>query len=276
MQKISESKIGETLNELYGSYLSEFKQSPSNFFKNRKDPISFAHRYKEFHDQEAAAFLAATFAYGNVTSLCAFVDSLLALMGASPYRFLRKGEDAVASLAHYAPYYRLQKADDILRLLSMMSDVYIQHGSLYEIFLRSYTACNTMYVAASRFIEKLYQIHGSPIPFLLPSPSGGSPCKRLNLFFRWMVRRDGLDVGIWEKVSPSYLIMPLDTHIGRIAYAFGWIKTPSLSWKKAEAITATLRQFDSDDPTRFDFSLCHESISRNPWLRQLIEKHSQK
>jgi uncharacterized protein (TIGR02757 family) len=79
-----------------------------------------------------------------------------------------------------------------------------------------------------------------------------------------------LDLGIWEKVSPAQLIIPLDTHIGRVAYKLGWISTPSLSWKKAEAVTEILRGFDPEDPVRFDFALCHESISRSPLLKKIL------
>lgn len=256
------SKLALTLNQLYESYLSDFRRSPQEFFVHKKDPLCFPHRYSEFHDVEAAGFLATTFAYGNVKSLCGFVERLLKLLGPSPYEFLRKGDEAIASLTPHSPYYRLHKTDEILSLLSMLASVYRNHGSLYEVFLKSYDKNSTMEAAISGFVLRLYEIHGSPIPFLLPSPESGSPCKRLNLFFRWMVRNDGLDLGIWEKVSPSDLIIPLDTHIGRVAYGLRWIKTPSLSWKKAEAVTAILRKFNPLDPIRYDFALCHESMSR--------------
>ena len=96
--------------------------------------------------------------------------------------------------------------------------------------------------------------------------------KRLNLFFRWMVRRDGIDLGLWEKVSPANLIIPLDTHIGKVAYQLRWISTPSLSWKKAEEITNILKKFDPDDPVRYDFSLCHESMSNADLVKSLTTK----
>ena len=266
------SKLGLTLNQLYSNYLGEFNKSPKDFFTKKKDPLSFAHRYSKFHDVEAAAFLAATFAYGNVKSLCGFVERLLGMLGPSPYEFFCEGDDAVAKLMPYAPYYRLQKTEEILSFLSMLSAVYRKHGSLYEVFQQSYDNNSTMQNAISAFVFRLYDINGGPIPFLLPAPDGGSPCKRLNLFLRWMVRNDGLDLGIWEKVSPASLIIPLDTHIGRVAYKLGWIKTPSLSWKKAEQVTSILRKFDPLDPIRYDFALCHESISKSPWLQRKFNR----
>ena len=114
---------------------------------------------------------------------------------------------------------------------------------------------------ASGFIRRLRSLADGDLKFLIPSPEDGSPCKRLNLFLRWMVRKDPIDFGLWKEVSTSQLIIPLDTHIGKVAYQLGWISTPSLTWKKAEKITEVLRGFDPDDPTRYDFSLCHESIT---------------
>lgn len=263
MKKYQLKKI---LDQLYDQYLKDFQKSPQQFFQTRKDPILFPHRYSSFGDQESSAFLAATFAYGNVTSLCAFTEKLLSLLKPSPHEFLKRGPSAVKNLAVHAPYYRLHKTREILALLSMLSVVYAEHGSLYEIFLRTYYKNSTMYENLGRFVSRLRNLAPEPLPFLLPSPAGGSPCKRLNLFLRWMVRRDGIDLGLWEKVLPSTLVMPVDTHIGRAAYRLGWISTRSLTWQKAEAITKVLRGFDPDDPIRYDFSLCHESISKSKWL----------
>jgi len=265
------AQLQAILDQLYESYVGQYHHSPGDFFIKRQDPLAFAHRYSRFEDVEAAAFLAATFAYGRVQSLCSFVERLLALLQPSPYKFLSRGPDAVDTLIPRAPYYRLQKSDEILNLLRMLAMVYTAHGSLYALFLESYDTHNTISTNIGGFVRRLYTIHGSPIPFLLPLPDSGSPCKRLNLFFRWMVRNDGIDLGLWEKVSPSRLIIPLDTHIGKVSYQLGWIDTPSLSWKKAERITAILRKFNPEDPVRYDFSLCHESIERSALLQEIVQ-----
>jgi uncharacterized protein (TIGR02757 family) len=190
-------------------------------------------------------------------------------MGDSPANFL-KNPDAVVELKQYRPYYRLHKEREILQLLKMLLLVYSRHGSLYDIFRQSYYKCNTIQIASIGFVEDLRRISGNQHTFLLPDPSSGSPCKRLNLFFRWMVRRDEMDLGLWKDISPAHLLMPLDTHIGRVSYKLGWISTPSLSWKKAEAITEVLRKFDAEDPTRYDFALCHESMEKSEFLMKLI------
>jgi uncharacterized protein (TIGR02757 family) len=259
-------QLKKTLDQLYSQYLADFKKSPESFFQRRKDPILFPHRYSTFHDREAAAFLAATFAYGNVTSLCAFTERLLGLLQPSPYQFLKKGPEMIQSIAVHEPYYRLHKSREILALLSLLSLIYSRHGSLYELFLSVYYSDSTMKQNLNHFVARLRELSSTPLPFLLPSPDGGSPCKRLNLFLRWMVRRDGMDLGLWEHVSPSALVIPVDTHIGKTAFRLGWIQSPSITWQKAEAITEVLRTFDAEDPTRYDFSLCHESISKSKWL----------
>ena len=267
---ISQRRLKKTLDELCASYTAEFRRSPKKFFSARRDPILFPHRYQAFEDIEAAAFLAATFAYGNVTSLCAFVERLLALLQPSPFQFLRQGPEAVQTLIEHRPYYRLHKSSEILSLLKVLSGVYTEHRSLYQLFLDSYCNNNrTIKEPLSAFVGKLREREETSLKFLLASPKDGSPCKRLNLFLRWMVRRNGIDFGLWREVSPANLIMPLDTHIGRVAYRLGWIKTPSLTWKKAEQVTTVLRTFDPDDPTRYDFALCHESISKSAWLKRL-------
>ncbi len=274
---IANRKLRRFLDQLYEDYVADYRKSPQDFFTRKKDPLLFPHRYRNFHDREAAAFIASVFAYGNVTSLCSFIDGLLGEMGPAPAKFLMQGEPAIERLRKKGMYYRLHKTDDILALLYMLSAVYNEEGSLYNIFLKHYCRHlpsdrlrlqnhNTISIVVMDFVKDLYRLSGRPLSFLVPSPADGSPCKRLNLFLRWMVRRDEIDLGLWKKVSPSHLIMPLDTHIGRVATSLGWIQNPSLSWKKAERITEVLRQFDPEDPTRYDFSLCHESMAQSPWI----------
>lgn len=263
VKKPSRAQLKQTLDTLYEQYLGEFRRSPADFFEKRRDPILFPHRYSDFHDIEAAAFLASTFAYGNVTSLCAFVDRLLSVMPPSPGAFLRQGPDAVDALEKAGLYYRLHKSYEILAVLRMLATVYQKQGSLYNVYRNTYDNNSTTKQNISRFVASLQKLADQPLEFLIPSPSQGSPCKRLNLFFRWMVRNDGIDFGLWKDIPPSTLIMPTDTHIGRVAYRFGWITTPSLTWQKAERITEVLRGFDPQDPTRYDFSLCHESMRTN-------------
>lgn len=267
--KSRHENLKPVLNSLYRQYVQDFRRSRSDFFSRKKDPILFPHRFRNFHDVEATAFLASTFAYGNVRSLCAFVENLISLLQPSPYRFLKQGPRALRAIRKQDLYYRFHKGDQIVAVLEVLARVYRDHESLYSLFL-SYYYSNTIKDAITAFVRHLHTLSQTPLSFLLPLPSAGSTCKRLNLFLRWMVRRDEIDFGLWKEVSPADLIMPVDTHIGRLAYRLGWIGTPSLSWKKAEEITSVLRRYDPNDPTRYDFSLCHESISRSPLLQGML------
>ena len=93
--------------------------------------------------------------------------------------------------------------------------------------------------------------------YFFPRPSAGSACKRLNLFLRWMVRRDALDLGVWTRVSPARLVVPLDTHVIRVGRCLRLTRYTSPGWPMARDITASLRRLDPDDPVKYDFSLCH-------------------
>lgn len=95
------------------------------------------------------------------------------------------------------------------------------------------------------------------VHYFFPRPSAGSACKRLNLFLRWMVRKDALDLGVWSRVSPAHLIVPLDTHVIRLGRCLGLTRYASPGWPMARDITAALRRIDADDPIKYDFALCH-------------------
>jgi uncharacterized protein (TIGR02757 family) len=108
----------------------------------------------------------------------------------------------------------------------------------------------------------LTEIYGAPsgrrgVDYFFPRPEGGSACKRLNLFLRWMVRRDAVDLGLWSRVSPATLVIPLDTHVIRIGQCLGLTRYRSPGWRMARQITESLRRLDPEDPIRYDFSLCH-------------------
>jgi uncharacterized protein (TIGR02757 family) len=93
--------------------------------------------------------------------------------------------------------------------------------------------------------------------YFFPRPSAGSACKRLNLFLRWMVRRDALDLGVWPRVSPAKLVVPLDTHVIRVGRCLGLTRYTSPGWAMARDITASLRRLDPEDPVKYDYALCH-------------------
>jgi uncharacterized protein (TIGR02757 family) len=150
-----------------------------------------------------------------------------------------------------------------------------RHGSLRSLFLHGYEPSDpNVGPSLTRFVDALlaydaqpvlgraFEPPGSGIRYLLVRPADGSACKRLNLFLRWVVRPDdGLDLGVWPEVSTRGLIVPLDTHSSRVARALGFTRRATTDWRTAEEVTAALRRYDPDDPVRYDFALCHVSMS---------------
>jgi uncharacterized protein (TIGR02757 family) len=142
---------------------------------------------------------------------------------------------------------------------------YKEFGSLKKLFLTGYqvTDSNTKNAItnfSNYFLQKAQSKFGSlsrGIVFMFPLPEKGSACKRINLFLRWMVRKDELDIGLWKGIPTSKLIIPVDTHIARICRKLKLTKRKNVSWKMAEEITNNLKKFDPDDPVKYDFAICH-------------------
>ena len=153
-----------------------------------------------------------------------------------------------------------------------MSKALKKHGTLKDLFYSHYeTGQDDIKDALTGFVGYLTEIDTSPvygrnirpmgIKQLLASPKTGSACKRMNLFLRWVVRKKDIDFGIWSRVSPAKLIIPLDTHIARISRCLGLSRRKSPDWKMAKAITESLKDLDPSDPLKYDFALCHHGIS---------------
>lgn len=231
------------------------------------DPLQLVHRYRAPLDQEVAAILAAAFAYGRADIVVANVGRVLDRMSPSPYAYLMSFErdEAAKRFAGFA--HRFQKTPELLALLERLAAAIARYGSLGAVFKTCYSADEKdIGPSLTRFVETLISIvppshiERAALDYLLTSPANGSACKRMNLFLRWMVRRTSPDLGIWDFVDPSKLIVPLDTHVHRIASFLGLNKRKSADWKTAREITTTLARFDASDPVRYDFAICRLGI----------------
>lgn len=237
----------------------------------RHDPITFPRRYRTAEDMEVAGFLASCLAYGRVELFTPVIEKILKPAGKHPAGFFQN-----FSLKKDAKYfrgirYRFHKENDILCLLSTVSRALQIYGSLKSLFLLHYNdGQQDIGHALHWYSRALLSLGATPAPerherftglSFFPSPHGGGACKRLNLFLRWMVRDRDIDLGIWKEVPPSRLIIPLDTHIGRISRCLGLTRRSSSGWKTAKEITESLRKLDPDDPLKYDFALCHHGIS---------------
>lgn len=239
-----------------------------NHAESASDPVHRVRPYADPADREIAGFCAAALAFGRVGSVLNTIDTLFAIMGPHPAAFVRGFDPKAPHPELRAMVHRWIRGRDIAALLWVLRQMLERSGSIEAFFLEGDDpAAPDVSPALDSFSTRalaldLRRAYGRVPPragvcYFFPRPSTGSACKRLNLFLRWMVRRDAIDLGVWTGLAPARLIVPLDTHIIRLGRCLGLTRYLSPGWKMAADITASLRQLDPDDPVRFDFSICH-------------------
>lgn len=229
------------------------------------DPVQFVHRYESPGDREVAGLVGATLAFGNVTTIRASVERVLSVLGPSPARAVDRLGEATLRRRLEGFVHRVYRGPDVARMLAGAGRVRRQHGSLGAALASDLAAHpQDLREPLARFADALRgDGAGRGLAHLVCDPRAGSACKRLLLYLRWMVRpADGVDVGLWP-ISPARLLMPVDTHVHRIARNLGLTRRATPSWRTAEEITDALRRFDAADPVKYDFALCHLGVSRD-------------
>ena len=273
--------------------MSSLKHHLDNFLDNfpkerhlSSDPVQFVHRYRNPRDQEIAGLIASVFAYGNVKSVLRTVDTALAYVGPSPAARIASFEPQRDAKSLRGFYHRFNTSRDLGVLFWIIRRVLEEYGSLEDAFAAGLTANDEDITGALENFSRLLLGFGHEqlyprgelsrrigVRFLFPRPSEGSACKRLNLFLRWMVRpNDGIDCGVWTRVAPRQLVIPLDTHIARISSYIGLTSMRSPGWSMALDITRRLRGLHADDPLRYDFALCHLGIAGDCPRKRNLEK----
>jgi uncharacterized protein (TIGR02757 family) len=228
------------------------------------DPVAFVHQYGEPADREIVGLVAATLAFGNVKTIRASVTRVLAVLGERPAHVTATlGEQGLREQLD-GFVHRVYRGPDVARMLGAASAMQRAHGSLGRAFADHYTQQADLRPALASFADQLRGPEpGAGLAHLVSDPRAGSACKRLLLYLRWMIRpADGVDLGLWPLPSSS-LIIPLDTHVHRIACNLRLTDRRTPSWRTAEEITERLRQFDAEDPVKYDFALCHLGVSRD-------------
>jgi uncharacterized protein (TIGR02757 family) len=257
---ITSSASRDRLETLYRSF---------DHVDSASDPVHLVRRYAAPDDREVVGFCAAGLAFGRVASVLQSIQSLLRVMGPSPAEFVRQFRPARDGAALEPLVHRWIRGRDLVALLLVLRRMLEEAGSIERFFLRgddptSDDISGGLDDFCRRALETdLREAYGRRLPtragvcYFFPRPSAGSACKRLNLFLRWMVRRDAIDLGVWTHVSVARLVVPLDTHVIRLGRCLRLTRYTSPGWKMAAEITASLRRIDPHDPVRFDFSLCH-------------------
>lgn len=237
----------------------------------QNDPVWIVRGYPDAADREVVALVAACLAYGRVSLIQRSLRACLAPLGAHPAQTLARPDydhgatlDALATFKH-----RMASGQDVAWLYFAVHKVLRADGSLWACFARHDDPADEDYLKAlTGLVAELYQHvpHKTDgFRHLLVDPRGGSACKRLNLFMRWVVRGpDEVDVGLWTQASPARLTIAVDTHIARIAQTLGLSQRRTPDWRMAREITARLGALDPDDPLRYDFPLCHYGVLGHP------------
>jgi uncharacterized protein (TIGR02757 family) len=229
------------------------------------DPVCVPHRFVQKQDIEIAGLFAAIFAWGNRTTIIQKSNELMQLFDESPHDFILHHRPA--DLKRLAPFkHRTFNSTDLLYFIRFLRSHYRQSPSLESAFLPAFPAGKKIFApeefmknALTNFYNRFFSLQQVPERTRkhIASPEKNSTCKRLNMYLRWMVRSDdqGVDFGIWKKISAADLICPVDLHVARVARGFGLIRRKQTDWHSAMELTIALRSMDKTDPVKFDFAL---------------------
>jgi uncharacterized protein (TIGR02757 family) len=236
------------------------------------DPLETLYAYPDPGDQEIAGIVAAGLAYGRVTQILASIEKVLSALGPSPRRFLAR-TPTPAIVRRFAGFrHRFTSGAELAALLVAVKRAIADHRSLEQLFHAGGTGGDaTVLPALSAFVAALRSLAPAPCPSLLSSPDDGSACKRLNLFLRWMIRRDAVDPGPWRGIPAAKLVVPLDTHLFRIGRALGLTMRRQADLRAALEITRGFARVAPRDPVRYDFALTRLGIRPECRLQPLAD-----
>jgi uncharacterized protein (TIGR02757 family) len=229
------------------------------------DPIEIVRRFLDPRDREVVGFCAAGLAFGRVASVLQSVERLLAVLGPSPAAFVARFDPSRDAAAFAPLVHRWTRGDDLVQLVLALRRMIDEAGSIEAFFLRGRdvesidvgAAIESFSTRALTLVGAASGARPTGVSSFFPRPSSGSACKRLNLYLRWMVRADAIDLGVWSGVPAAQLVVPLDVHVERLGQCLGLTRYRSPGWRMASEITASLRRFDPGDPVKYDFALCH-------------------
>lgn len=240
--------------------LKAFLEEKHDFYNNPDfialDPITVPHAFHILQDIEIAGFIAAVLAWGQRKTIISKCREFLKLMGDAPYDFVLNHQEK--DLRPFVDFkHRTFNGEDALYFLAFFKSFYQQHSSLESAFIANRNDDMTMML--SQFHERFFSLEFAPKRTRkhIATPKRKSACKRLNMFLRWMVRKDerGVDFGLWHQIKPSALVCPCDLHVDRVGRKLGLITRKSTDWQTALELTSRLKSFDPEDPVKYDFAL---------------------
>jgi uncharacterized protein (TIGR02757 family) len=244
-------QLSDNLKNFLDSKVLQYNQ-PS--FIN-EDPISIPHLFTKKQDIEIAGFFAAVFAWGNRKTIINKSKELMQLMNMQPHEFcLNQDVKRLKKLLEFK--HRTFNPTDLLYFVEFLQFHYHHNNSLETAFTKWGNEIEQMLTGFHYYFFSLKDVPARTKKHIA-TPEKKSNCKRLNMFFRWMVRNDdkGVDFGIWKNIQPSQLICPVDVHVARVAKRFNLLHRKQIDWQAAVELTDYLKQLDPDDPVKYDFAL---------------------
>lgn len=240
-------------------YLDELADRYNRASFIEEDPISIPHRFSQLQDREIMGFWVSVLAWGQRKTMINNANRLIAYMDGAPLDFVVSHREA--DRKRFMTFtHRTFQPIDTLYFLEFFQWYYGQHSSLEQAFSQ-YLTPDSLHVEAALagFHDYFFSLPDAPAHTRkhIPSPLRKSTCKRLNMFLRWMVRRDdrGVDFGCWRQIQPKQLLMPLDVHVDRVARRLGLLERKQTDWQAVLELTERLRAFDPQDPVKYDFAL---------------------
>lgn len=222
------------------------------------DPISIPHSFSVKQDIEISGFFAATFAWGLRKTIINKTKELMALMDNAPYDFVMNHQEKDL-IQLQAFKHRTFNFTDLLYFIYFFKKYYSKNSTLENLFMPETSNSENISAGINRFYLEFINEEYFPnrTKKHVASPARGSACKRINMYLRWMVRRDdqGVDFGIWDRIKSSQLICPCDVHVEKVARKLKLVNRKQVDWLMAEELTANLKKFDPDDPVKYDFAL---------------------
>ena len=249
---MTHEKLKKKLDTLYNQYNRRRYVHP--------DPLEFLYSYKEIREREIVGIIASSLAYGRVAQILKSVSLVLDKMNPSPYLFLNNSTYKSIYSTFDGFKHRFAGSGELAALLLGIKNVIVRFGSLHECFLAGFSEDDETVIPAMTFFSTQLATGDNKPGHLVAMPEKGSSCKRMNLFLRWMVRKDRVDLGGWGGIPLPKLIIPLDIHMHRISLALNLTKRKQANMHTALEITSGFRKIVPDDPVKYDFALTRFGI----------------
>ncbi|MCD7879811.1 MAG: TIGR02757 family protein [Candidatus Gastranaerophilales bacterium] len=249
------------IKTLLENYVKQYETK--DFIKN--DPVQFIHKFKNKDDIEIAGFIASLFSYGSREVFIKKLNYIFNLMKNKPCEYVKSFDYKSNEIKNCD--YRFSKDCDLIQILKILNNLYSENETLESLFKYSYSLDNNVWTMFQGVVDYFYARTDKNITngfyHLLPNPAKKSALKRMNMLLRWFVRKSEVDKGIWTFIPKSKLLIPLDTHSAKTSRTLGLLKRNDNNYLSVIELTNKLKEFDSQDPVKYDFALFGYGVNKS-------------